>query len=281
MLSFFQSSRSLAEPIHLYEVVYGSGVANKVFLTDSESPVVFAGDTYAVSTIKHSEINSSGSLDKSSVEVRTPFNSPLTELFRTGPPDSVVEVSIYRGDRNDPDAQFLRLWSGRVLGFSVEVDETKLTCEPIGTSTRRPGLRRNFQYGCPHVLYSAQCQANKTAATVTAAVQNLDGMTVKLPGGWFGALDPALFHGGLVSWVTGTGNTVNRTILLVSDGLGVSTDLLLNGIPTDLAIGSTVSVSLGCDHKLSGCRMHGNVNNFGGCPWIPLVNPISNVNSFY
>lgn len=282
MLDFFQRSRAKAEPIHLYRVEYGIGSGSKMLLTDAEAKVTINGEDYQPVQIRHGEINASGTLDNASVEVNTPRDNPMVELFRAYPPSQVVTMTIYQGDRGDPDAQFLVIWSGRIIDFSIEWEEAKFVCEPVATSIRRPGLRRNYQHGCPHVLYGASCRANKAAATVSTTVTSVTNSIVVLAVNWFGARDPAKFTAGLIEWQDNAGDRVVRSILTVSDDAGTGRTLLLGGLPVDLAAGMTVSVSLGCNHQMNDCQdLHGNIVNFGGCPWIPVKNPIGSYNNFY
>lgn len=282
MLDFFQRSRAKSEPIHLYRVEYGIASASRMFLTDAEGEVVVSGDRYQPVQIRHGEINASGTLDKATVEVTAPRTNPLVELFRAYPPSQVVNISIYQGDRNDPDAEFLAIWIGRIIDFSIETDEAKFVCEPVATSIRRPGLRRNYQYGCPHVLYGPSCRASRSAATVPATVTSLTGSYVVLNAGWFGALTPAKFRSGLIEWTAPNGDKITRAILRVTDDAGTGRSLLLGGLPVGLSAGMAVDVSLGCNHQVDDCKdLHNNILNFGGCPWIPVKNPIGNFNNFY
>lgn len=280
-LPFFQSSRYRSQPIHLFHVVYGTGPSNQLFMTDNEKPISWMGNTWSVYQIKSTEISASGTLDKATVELRAPFTNPLTELFRMAPPDSVVVVTIYRGDANDPDQDYRSIWRGRVLGFSIEGVESRFACDPIGTSVKRPGLRRNFQYSCPHVLYGPSCRANRGAATQnTTLAAAPSGMQITVQLGWNGSRPTDKFQGGIATWTDPTGNTVSRTILQVSGGGGVN--LLLSGLPTGLAIGSAVALSLGCNHQTSDCSaLFANIPNYGGQPYIPTRNPVGNSNNFY
>lgn len=282
MLSFFQSSRALSQPIHLYRIEYGIGAGSRMLFTDAETPLLVGGDTYQPVQIRHGEINASGTLDKATVEVNTPYNNPLVELFRIYPPSQVVNLTIYQGDLNDPDAQFLVIWGGRVIDFSLDAMEAKFTCDPVATSIRRPGLRRNYQFSCPHVLYRGSCRASQLAATVTTTVTAISGSILTLPAGWFGALDPAKFRGGPIEWLAAGGDRVTRGILRVTDDGGTGRTLLLGGLPSGLVVGMEVEVALGCNHQMDDCKnLHNNIQNFGGCPWIPTKNPIGNYNNFY
>jgi len=282
MLGFFQGSRARSEPVHLYRIEYGIGSGSQMLLSDAEGAMALAGDVFQPVQIRHGEINASGTLDKANVEVNTPRNNPLVELFRAYPPSQVVNLTIYRGEVNDPDAEFVVIWSGRIIDFSMEGNEARFVCEPIATSIRRPGLRRNYQYGCPHVLYGPSCRANKLDATVSTTVSSIDGSFVILPAGWFSPFEAQKFRAGLIEWTAPSGDKIVRSVLRVTDGAGTGRTLLLGGLPVGLVAGQAVAVSLGCNHQMSDCKdLHNNILNFGGCPWIPVKNPIGNYNNFY
>ncbi|MGQ4828481.1 hypothetical protein, partial [Enterococcus faecalis] len=72
------------------------------------------------------------------------------------------------------------------LSSSREDNETVFACEPTSSSLRRPGLWRNYQIGCPYVLYGAGCFANKAAATRSTTVASMTASTVTLASGWNG-----------------------------------------------------------------------------------------------
>lgn len=282
MFWFRQSSRTQSEPIHLYEVAYGIGESSRLHMTDAEEPVEANGVTFQPVQIKHSEINASGSLDKSTVDLKAPRTNPLVELFRVYPPSQVVSLTIYRTERGDldpPAPYFIAVWSGRILNFAIEVNEAKFSCEPIGTSVQRPGLRRNYQVGCPHILYGPSCRADKLAATRSTVAEMISGSTVTLPPDWFAGQAPADYLSGLMEWIDPEGNRISRTILRIPDG---DRSLLLGGLPTGLSEGMAVDVILGCNHQMSHCRnLHDNILNYGGQPWIPTINPVGNYNNFY
>lgn len=283
MFSFLQGSRFSSVPVHLYEVVYGADERSRIRLTDAEEPQTFGGHVYQVSQIKHSEIHASGTLDKTTLTVSTRFDSPLSELFRHYPPSQVVTLTVYRGELNDPDNEFYVVWSGRVLSCALEDYEAKLTCEPVGTGVRRPGLRRNFQLGCPHVLYGPSCRANREAFSSTASVLNTTGASVRLPPGWNAGWSKSQFINGMAEWSDELGNTVTRTILQVAAVSGSSDDVILvAGNLAGLCVGRPIKLSLGCNHQMSNCsQVFGNMPNFGGCPWIPTKNPVGSYNPFY
>lgn len=282
MLSFLKSSRSKSETVYLYQVVYGSSTANRMFLTDAEENVILGGDKYAPSTIEHDEISASGNLDKAQIELRCNYDSPLSRVFINYPPDRTVTLRILEGEKNDPDKVFSTIWSGRILGFSVENLEAKFSCEPIGTSVRRPGLRRNYQFGCPHALYGPQCKALKIYRTVKPYVRAMSGSVIRLRAGWHFSFDPLKFQRGIAEWTAPDGSVVTRTVLQVLQDPTGATDLILSGQLNGLSELQQISLSIGCNHQVDDCKdIHNNINNFGGQPWIPLKNPIGSYNSFY
>lgn len=278
-----ETSRHQGEPVSLYFFRYGDTPDAYYAFTDAEQPVTFGFDpqvgdvTFMPVPINRGTISASGSLDKAALEIRTAHDSELSLVFRLHPPSQVVVLSIFQGHAGDPD--FKLAWGGRVLDCQLAGNEAIFTCEPISTSLKRPGLRRHWQYGCPHVLYGPQCKADKEAATIVSSVVSVQGALVNLPGPW--AADPMKpkYVGGLAEWVNPQGRTEVRTIIRLAD----SDTLVLSGFALGLLAGSSISLSLGCNHIWNeDCTLlHNNVHNFGGQPFIPTKNPVGITNNFY
>lgn len=287
MFNVQEASRALGEPVDLYLFTYGPGDADYYGYTDAERAVTLgsgpAARTYLPTPISRDSIKSSGTLDKSALNVSTAGSNAIAELFRVYPPVQVVTLVIRQGHIGDPDNEFLAIWSGRVLSCKRVHSDAELTCEPIATSMKRSGLRRHYQYGCPHALYqgdsSGGCRAAKAAATRATTVVALSGARITLPVGWNGAFDKTKFRGGLAEWAGVGGAVEKRTILQVN----VATDqITLSGSVRGLAVAGAINVILGCNHQMDDCAtLHSNINDFGGQPWIPTKNPIGNYNNYY
>lgn len=279
--SFFESSRARARPITLYLFQYGPSPTQRHGFTDAEQPVQIGQQTYLPVPIRHERIVANGSLDRNTMQVRVARNNTMAQMFRPYPPSYTVTLIVYRMDLNDPEGETQAVWNGRVLGCTLESDEAILAGEPISSQRRRPGLRRFYQYGCPHVLYkqgAGMCNANKGAATFPATVQSVDGFTVVMPTNWFDVALVPRFVGGLLEWTRSNGLAETRTILRVDN----DRELVLGGPPVGLSPGSTVDVVYGCAHNMSDCQnVHNNLLNFGGCPFIPTDNPLGSQNNFY
>lgn len=244
--------------------------------TDSVRPFTFQGVTYQPVPINCGTINASGKLDKSTFEVRLPRTAGIADLFRAYPPSQPVTLIVRQGHINDEDGEFLVAWAGRVLSSKRDGNEVVFACEPTSSSLRRPGLRRSYQFGCPHALYGPGCYAVKQPQT--GEVTAISGLEVTLAPGWNGSFEAAKFAQGLMEWDTPDGTKEIRRILRI-DGNKVTISGMLRG----LEVSDSVTMLLGCAQTTSDClNLHNNIHNFGGCPTIPVQNPLAaGVNVFY
>lgn len=287
----FTASQAGGSPVQLYLFRYGTEDSEYYAYTDAtlEEPDGSIPMTHPLLgpiefqpvPIDRDAVNTNGTLDKSALRIRTDIGTEVAEIFRVYPPASVVTLVIWEGHLEDPDEEFVVVWAGRIVAAQREGSECIMTGEPISTSLRRPGLRRHYQYGCPHQLYGPQCRADKPSKTVPAIVDSIVGATVTLDAGWEGVFAPEKFLGGMLEWETDAGSTDRRTILRVSGDT-----LSLSGIPSDLAASDAVDVVVGCNHQAfaptGDCEaIHDNLPNFGGQPWIPSKNPIGQYNNYY
>lgn len=284
----YETSRTKGEKITLYHFYYVNG--EQYHYTDAEKDVELStvAGVFTPQPIQHSNVTSSGTLDKANLEIRMPRTAALAEAFRVYPPSEVVNVTIREVHKNDPAGEALVIWTGRVLSAEWNGNEIKFSCEPISTSLKRSGLRRHYQLGCPHQLYGPQCLASKLMATTPPIeIVEVAGATIRLPSGWIPAeWSPAKkvaakFVGGMMVWELASGSgpiTLKRTVLQVNGG----TNVVISGIPTGLFSGSKVQMILGCNHQMSDCQdLHSNIKHYGGQPWIPLVSPFGYVNQYY
>lgn len=278
----YEESREHGMPVNLILFRYGVAALSVYGYTDAEQAIVKDGVTYEPVAISAGKIAASGTLDRKTLELRVPTTAGIAQLYRAYPPSQTISLTIFRGHLSEGGAtEWRSIWVGRVLNGKHEGDgshQCVLTCEPLATSLRRAALRRHFQLTCTHTLYSqgkSQCNANRAAATFTVTpnlvVEN--SLEIGLPDGF---APPSLienFKGGVVEWTTNAGNVEIRTILEIvesSDGY----TLFMTG-PTDFLTTQQVRVSLGCNHQMDHCSgLHNNIKNFGGCPWIPVDNPI-------
>lgn len=284
----YESSVSRGSPVQTFLFTYGTDPSEYYAYTDHTEVITLSdAKDYMPVPIRHGGLSADGTLDKSAIKIDTDIGTDLAEIFRVYPPPEVVSLVIRQGHLDDVDEEFLVIWAGRVVASGREHSELVLSGEPVSTSLRRPGLRRHYQYGCPHALYEGVvgkpgCHADKPSKTVAATVASISGAAVTLNGGWNGAFAAAKFLGGLLEWEAPGGSTDRRTILRVSGNT-----LSLSGLPTNLSATDAVDVILGCNHRAyaeqgGDCLpLHNNINDYGGCLWIPTKNPIGLYNNYY
>lgn len=274
-------------PYTAYLFTYGTAVDALFAYTDASSPISAPGSlagetvTYDPAVITRENITTSGTLDKQQLIISMPRSVPLVGLFIDYPPSQVITLIIREGHVGSTDLVPVK-WAGRVVAMTLEGSTAKFSCEPILTSLRRNGLRRNYMIGCPLQLYGTSCRADKAVATTNVVVSSVSGTTVNLPGGWYP--HPIVkYVGGIVQWTTVAGNTEIRTILQVIDP-----GIILGGRLPTLSAGMTLAISLGCNHQRDDCtNLHvetgtgvSNIPNYGGQDWIPLKNPINKSSAF-
>jgi hypothetical protein len=273
-------------PVQLFRFDYGLEAGERVAITDhTEEITVDHGSpvgvvTYEPMPVSRGNVVSNGTLDKQSIKIELDVGNALAELFRVYPPSSVVSLVIYEGHLDDPDGEFIVIWAGRVLAAGRQGSRLELSAEPIATQMRRAGLRRNYQYGCPLILYGKElgigtCEASKAAATVSSTVSAIAGTVITLADGWEYGFDARKFVRGTVQWTPADRSTEYRTIIRVSGN-----ELTLGGIPNDLSPGDPIDIVLGCNHRAfeidgGDCEgLHNALPSYGGDPFIPIKNVI-------
>ncbi len=279
-----EESRTKGQPVSLYFIRYGEPDEAYYAYTSAEQAITHTFDvvlgpvTFQPVPVTRGEINASGSLDRATLEVRMPLMAQINEVFQLFPPSQVVALVIFDGHIGEPT--FKTVWMGRIVGQSYEGEEAVYSCEPASTSLKRPGLQRNWQRGCPLVLYSQgwkKCNADKPSATVNVVVVSYDGAIVTVPNGWDAAHHGDAYIGGVAEWQTADGRIQVRTILALPD----TDQVRLNAHAVGMSPGITLSLSLGCSHDRDSCLgLHDNIHNYGGQDWIPTKNPIGIVRNF-
>lgn len=274
-----EESTYRGEPVELYLFEYGGAQDfPRLAYTDAAFDIeTMVGDRglidFKAEYIERDEISVTETLDKTNLKIRVDESSDISDLFRVYPPAEVVSVTIFRchwdeetGETTEPAA----IWVGRVLSCSRESSVAELNCETVITSFRRTGLRRHYQYLCPHVLYGSSCGANQKDHTITREIVDSSPRSITVSGE---VSDQYL--GGIVTWEVSDKPKERRTILkkeYKSDS--DETVLTVAGNPDSVYDGLEVELSKGCKHTLEDCReVFNNAPNFGGMPYIPTKNP--------
>jgi uncharacterized phage protein (TIGR02218 family) len=266
-----EQSIEVGSPIELYEISYDS-VTYRYTSGDAEYTDDATTRTYAPLLISRSDIEYTTDLAKGSLELQVQYDAVFLDMFRTSVPSGVVSITLKRVHRTDLSSQIIVVWKGRIINVSWANNTATLACEPIRASVQRYGLRRLFQYQCPHVLYGATCGVSRALYEVTGIVESITGSTIHVTG--LSSFTTDYFAGGYAQYVSSTMITNERR--MITNSVGGSNEITLVSPPVNLNVGDTVRVYPGCDHIIDTCgTKFNNVVNFGGFPYTPTKNPFS------
>lgn len=256
-----------SEPVELYEFTRG---VNRYTFTSNAKDVLFASVIFKAIPMERSNLESSGELGRAGIKITLPRDVAFLSEYLVSPPSEVTTLIIYRKHRGAPDSEALAIWMGRMLNQTWQNSTVELECEPVFTSIRRLGLRKQYSRSCSHVLYGSKCSVNNVAFKLEASVIGLSANTITVAG--VDSNGDNYYSGGYVEW--DYQSRVEKKMILRQIG----STLTLGGLPLGLVGGATVKVFPGCDHTLATCSTkYNNKLNYGGFPWIPTKNPFASI----
>jgi len=264
-----ETSQEFGKPFETFLFQVGGGESYRY--TNADEPFGEGASAYEAIPISRENYQTTGKVSKNNLNLRLPVDIDLSRLYLDFPPPQEVLLTI-RAHHVD-DAESVVVWMGRVTSVSKEKNEAILTATNSLISIQRQGLRRNWQRGCPLLLYGLGCRADRVRATIDVEIVSVASNTLLLPFGWQGAWPKEKFAGGMIVWSSEFG-TEARTIRSVSD-----TGIVFVGPLRGIEAGTTVQFVLGCQHNRDDCEnVHDNIKNYGGQPWIPFDNPAKYAN---
>lgn len=259
-----ESSAHSGQPVELYR--FSSGL-RKWLYTSADVAFVHQSETYDPYPLKRGPFRQTQELAKSGMEVNTARDLPFVADAMASPLIGVIALTVYRRHRSDAEVQ--QWWKGRVKGVRFAGSEAIISCEPLGASLRRIGLRRPAQRQCPYALYGLGCNVVAALHTATGNLLSHTGATItsgvfaSQPNGW---------------WVGGKIELAGVLRFIV--GHATDTLTLSSGVP-GLAQNAGFVVFPGCDHTVAICSAKfGNSLNYGGAPWWPSKNPFTGDSAF-
>lgn len=265
----FEDSAYDGAPVEYYEF---SWATQRVRYTSAEADDNFQGHNWASIPISRESNVETSELAKAGIRITGPRTMTVANLFRVHPPGLVVGVKVFRAHRDTGDFEIR--WMGRVLNVEFKGPSAELYCEPVTTSVKRIGLRRQYGRACPHVLYDTTpktCNVVKANFAVVATVTAVSGQRISLAGGSPKLAEISYFLGGEIEWYPVGTPWQERSAILghpQANLIQVRTgDGMLNN-------GDTVVLYPGCRHTVSDCHFRfNNFINYGGQPFFPLDNP--------
>jgi uncharacterized phage protein (TIGR02218 family) len=133
----------------------------------------------------------------------------------------------------------------------------------------REGPRATWGSLCQHQLYDNLClvdAADFTTFNATIDSISADGITLTLSG--LGSPIPDFVGGRMIK-----DNGADSRLVVAQSGTVLT---LQQPFRSDLVAGATVDIEQGCDHTTGDCiDKFSNIDNFGGFPYTPGLNPFN------
>ena len=205
--------------------------------------------------------------------------APVVHQYIATSPTDIVTLTVTRYHHGDGTNNIV-IFRGRVINVKFRENDVEMTCQPIFSALKRPGLRRVYQVACPHVLYGKSCSASSAPFNTSGVLTDVSGTSITSPAlirTGDATFDPAYFTGGFVEFQNGA--HVDRRFITSYDS---ATGTLGLNLPfSDLVVGDTVTAFAGCNHTVESCNgKFNNLLNYGGYPFIPNKNPMDGTSIF-
>ena len=238
--------------------------------TDALLPATWETHTYAAEPIKRGRIVMTQDLEKATLDITVPLTLPLLDLFRPNPPLQKIDVTVTRITRGvttfDPIRGTPRvLWRGTLGNIDNGMHTASLKVLTRAAAQSNTGLRRKWQKSSAYGPYTPQGRVSLSSVRVDGTVTTVAPRSVQVPAaagkpdGWFA--------GGVLEF-TAAGDTLRRFIVS-----HVGDTLTLLTAPA-LPVGTAVHLYPGCDGSIDDWQAKfGDVQDFGGQPYIPTTNP--------
>lgn len=243
------------------------GTTEYLFTTSTRA-VEIDGTTYPPQVAGCGNVTIHTLADDQAMELHVPVSHPLAQRYMAG---GVPPREIFVEIKRDESGSWGYLWRGWVTSMSVDGHIARFVVpSEIDVAVRRRLPVLSVGKLCGHVLYNADCRADRATFTVTSTISSRDGRNVVCDV----ALDDQWARGGeLVHVPTGERMSIFEHQQSI-DLDGPHASLTLQDAIYGMQIGDAVSITAGCPHDVETCRLRfNNVPNFGGFPEMPTVNP--------
>ena len=254
-----------SQPIELYKF---AGTYKTYLYTPGDQNITVGAETYVAIPMERSSIQALVYNDNvAKLDIKLP---PLCDLivdygYHDTPPELVLTLTRYhRGD--NPATQGAAIWKGRMASVTIEEDVATITV-PSSFGAALDCVIPSFasQGTCGYVLFDERCGVSRAENMVETTATEVDGRTVVVDS--LGAFDASDFLGGELRKVS----TQEGRMIVATSGTTFSVTYPFSSLEAD----DTIQITRGCDHAYLGhCKnRYANQQHFGGCPYIPGLNP--------
>lgn len=269
---FETNERANAQPVHCYTFARGTALWH---YTDQPTDVTLSGVVYRAASISHSEYardeeSAAGELTITTSDL-TPLVSDLNGRFATSGLPVTVTIRQTHTGVTTPTAKVR--FSGFVKDRTLAHGECRFTVASIAALLERPLLRWTCSPTCNKTVYGPECGVDPATYTAAASsISAISGRTLTVPAA-SGQAD-GYYTAGFLLVETGPA-AGERCFIQTHVGSSLT---LLHDPPSDLTTSHTVAITAGCDGVESTCiTKFSNIDQFGGFPRVPQVNPSDRV----
>ena len=239
-----------------------TSAATDIELTTTESGLTRT-EKYFADTISRESITPGSSGSATSCVIKVHKDNAVAKLFEGPPPESPVDVYVYRVHEQDTSL-YDTILRGKVGQVSFEGSECELTVDMDSWLSKELPNGMN-QYYCNHVLFDHNCKLKKEDYAVEFFIDYVDGKTVihsrtlaAYPSGYFDG--GRLYFGG------------NVRMISKHEGDAITIKYPFVDIPHNKVI-----VVPGCDSLFRTCAVkYHNTINFSGIPYVAPTDPEKN-----
>lgn len=246
------------EPLDFYKITCGNSAW---YFASGDAEVLYAGHTFTPEPMHRSELAPNGEDDLGRLELDgLSRENPVARLFLEGLPLHPVLIEAFTAHRDDAEVRcFFR---GEILHPEFRGSEARLICQSVGRYLTRQIPRNTFQALCNWALFELPCGLVKSSYRVTAEVSHVDGIVIRASA--FGEYPDDYFRAG---WVETPAGELQFVTVHTADAL-----TLMSAFRA-LEVGATIYVYPGCPGTIAACKGFGNLQHFGGFPFMPDRNP--------
>jgi hypothetical protein len=269
----FEASTENGRPIEFYTFVLGVAVWR---YTTAQTDQTVGADVYTAAVIVSPNVQQSGEPSTDALGIECPSWIAPAQLFMTSPPTAPIQVTISYKHIGDDQV---------VIGYTGEITQVNfpmpgkalITCESLGSSLSREGLRLGWQRSCPYALYDpVTCKVDKTAWKTDFVTLAISGFTIGVELATVRA--DGYYNGGFIEWIHPIRGIeyvmIDTHSAVPSPVLGEpNAFFLLFASPGELFEGAPGMAYPGCGFTPESCQGFSNYDNYGGAPDMPGKSP--------
>lgn len=250
----------------IYTITYD---INRWYYTSGDESFTDQTRVYRPVPIERSGLKLSTDNSGAEFNVLFPLDAEFLELFRVSPPSGMVTLLCESFDSATPGTREV-LFKGAIIDVNWQLDQAEVKCESSSQTINRMGLRRHYQYGCPHMLYGGECRVNRENFVTVGVASNITSGSVSLVAA--AGFEDNYFAGGYIEYQHESLSSTER--IAVSSSVGATGQLVLFSFPVGLKAGAEIRAYAGCERTVAACKSKfNNVENYGGMPFMPTKNP--------